>query len=257
MDKKFKLAASDIKRLIPDMGGAIASDMITVEGKQVEFMERGVPTRDEDSGWLFYGGGETQEYLDEPGNCSIFDLNTIANYDPEIIRFLTYSPGTAIERNAEGKLELVSKDSKEPSVVLLPAVEAGPVRITVEWTMEISSTMTRRVDENSLVVWRPGFTIWIDVFKGGPDTVSDRVDEILRTQSKQSENLQQEDADGMTKVRYSLVEKREGYEQPAIYLFGITQKSEIHMGIYYDEEKDLPEVEKIWQTFLYTPAEAP
>jgi hypothetical protein len=36
--------------------------------------------------WLgFLSGLESQEYLDEPGNSALYNVNTIANYDPTII----------------------------------------------------------------------------------------------------------------------------------------------------------------------------
>jgi len=104
MKKKFYLHSDQIEPLVPDIGFAFATDVITVDGKRVDYMVRQQPDREGDSGWMFYGGGETQEYVDDPNNTSIFNVNTIANYDPEIIGFLTYPPGTEIERNNEGKV---------------------------------------------------------------------------------------------------------------------------------------------------------
>ena len=73
--------------------------MITVEGKKVGYMYREQPDRDIDSGWRFFAGEETQEYIDDPSNTSIYDVNTIANYDSDIIPFLEYPIGSAFERS--------------------------------------------------------------------------------------------------------------------------------------------------------------
>lgn len=96
--KKFKLAAGEIVRLIPPMGGCIAPDTITVEGRKVKFMYRDTPGNDLDSGWHFFSGTETQEYLDNPENSTIYDVNTIANYDRAIIPYLDLPVGTELER---------------------------------------------------------------------------------------------------------------------------------------------------------------
>ena len=56
------------------------------------------PDREIDSGWRFMAGYESDEYLSNPANMAIYDVNTIANYDPEIIPFLGAPVGSAFER---------------------------------------------------------------------------------------------------------------------------------------------------------------
>jgi hypothetical protein len=41
--------------------------------------------------------------MDNPANSAIYDINTIANYDPDIIPFLDSPTGSAFERGANGK----------------------------------------------------------------------------------------------------------------------------------------------------------
>lgn len=102
LQKKFKLAAHEIIRLIPDMGGGcIATDKITVEGLKVGYAYREQPANDIDNGWRFFSGTETQEYLDDPSHSMVYSPNTIANYDPAIIPYLELPYGTEIERLAE------------------------------------------------------------------------------------------------------------------------------------------------------------
>lgn len=100
-DKKFKLLASEIKQLIPNIGGCIATDKITVDGLPVGYMYREEPEFDVDNGWRFFSGTEDQEYVDNPDNSSIYNTNTIANYDPAIIPYLQLPIGTECERNED------------------------------------------------------------------------------------------------------------------------------------------------------------
>jgi hypothetical protein len=98
MAKKFKLKAEDIKPLAMGRGACIATDMITRHGKRVGFMYREKPETAQDSGWRFMSGLEDQAYMDEAENHGIYDVNTIANYDPTIIPLLDEAEGAAFER---------------------------------------------------------------------------------------------------------------------------------------------------------------
>jgi hypothetical protein len=100
IQKQFKLRKEDIKQLIPAMGSCFATDHITVEGLPVGYMYREVPDNDVDSGWRFFSGTESQEYVDDASQISIYDVNTIANYDPAIIPYLGSPEGTQLERIA-------------------------------------------------------------------------------------------------------------------------------------------------------------
>jgi hypothetical protein len=97
-NKNFKLKAEQIIKLIEPMGGCIATDKITVEGELIDYMVRDEPNNDIDSGWQFFSGSEDQEYIDNPDNSAIYDVNTIANYDKAIIPYLHLPIGTQLER---------------------------------------------------------------------------------------------------------------------------------------------------------------
>lgn len=80
--------------------------MITVKGNRVGYMYRQLPQNKCDSGWVFTAGTESQEFMDDANNHGIYNINTIANYDPEIIPLLDSPAGSAFERkNGVGALE--------------------------------------------------------------------------------------------------------------------------------------------------------
>ena len=105
MTKAFKLAASQIRPIAVGFGSYLASDRITVDGRPVGFMYREVPDSGGASGWRFFSGGETQEYADDPANFTLYDINTIANYEPSVTEFLDAPPLSAFGRNAWGEFE--------------------------------------------------------------------------------------------------------------------------------------------------------
>lgn len=108
--KAFKLRAEDIQALVPAMGGAFATDRVTVDGAPIGYMDRETADRPEDSGWRFFAGDEDQAYIDDLSHTSVFDVNTIANYDRDIIPYLDTPapcafekvPGTSRYRAVEG-----------------------------------------------------------------------------------------------------------------------------------------------------------
>ena len=94
--KEFLLEAKDIRPLVESRMGCIATDRITVDGKRVGFCYREkTDGTHPDSGWRFFAGDESDEYLDDPDNSSVFCLNTIANYDRDILPLLDSPAGTA------------------------------------------------------------------------------------------------------------------------------------------------------------------
>ena len=98
MGKEYKLSSEEIMPLVHGYGACFATDKITVEGYPVRFMYREEPDNDVDSGWRFMSGFESDEYMDNPDNHGIYDLNTIANYDPSIITLLDSDIGSVYEK---------------------------------------------------------------------------------------------------------------------------------------------------------------
>jgi len=98
MHKTFKLNPDDIKQLIGPMGSCLASDKITVDELPIGYMYREEPEEENDSGWRFLSGTETQEYIDDPNNSMVFEINTVANYDASIIPYLKSPIGSEFER---------------------------------------------------------------------------------------------------------------------------------------------------------------
>jgi hypothetical protein len=64
-------------------------------------MYREEPDDSLDSGWRFLSGDESQDYLDESGRLHIYDVNAIANHDPDIVPYLGAPVGSAFERRDE------------------------------------------------------------------------------------------------------------------------------------------------------------
>lgn len=98
ISKDFAIQSDKIENLIPNIRYCFATDKITIEGMKVGYMYREVPDKESDSGWRFFSGTESQDYVDNPENIKNYNVNTIANYDPDIIPYLHSDYGTEYER---------------------------------------------------------------------------------------------------------------------------------------------------------------
>ena len=108
--KNFKIKAEEFVDLVPPMGGCFATDRITVDGMKIGYMYREESEEQVDSGWRFFSGTEDQEYIDNPNNTMIYDVNTIANYDKAIIPYLDLPFGTELERIEDtDKFQIITK----------------------------------------------------------------------------------------------------------------------------------------------------
>ncbi|HWL06867.1 MAG TPA: DUF2185 domain-containing protein [Planctomicrobium sp.] len=104
----------ELRPLAVGKGFCFASNMITVDGYAVGVMYREEPEDEEDSGWRFLSGGEDQEYLDNPENGALYDLNAIANFDDDIVPFLDAPVGSAFERTEDtGEFVAIEDDDLE------------------------------------------------------------------------------------------------------------------------------------------------
>jgi hypothetical protein len=109
LEKKFKLKANEIINLVPQMGGCFATDKITVDGMKVGYMYREETNEELDSGWRFFSGTESEEYIEDNNNTMIYDVNTIANYDNTIIPYLNLPFGSELERiDNSDKFEIIN-----------------------------------------------------------------------------------------------------------------------------------------------------
>jgi hypothetical protein len=98
-EKKYAFPPREsIRALVPHSGGCLATDRIAVDGRTVGYMYREISIRPEDTGWRFFAGDESREYLDNLAHSDVYAVNTIANHDPAILPYLDTPAPCAFER---------------------------------------------------------------------------------------------------------------------------------------------------------------
>jgi hypothetical protein len=245
--KKFRLQAHEIKEIAKGYGGCIASDRITVDGLKVGYMRR--EQSDGLSGWIFLSGEESQEYLDDPKHMDIYEVNTIANYDPEIIPFLRAPVGSAFARTDGGKLLPEGPPQSED-----PLSDA-PLRrqLTKEWSISLDSSFKARMDEATLVFVSPGRTVMISVW-GNPKGQSseERLIALKKTANPSPVERFEPAHPSLCRFAYLLMESDdERGARWALYAFTLAAAGEIHIAIYFDDKADLDWALSTWESVEY------
>jgi hypothetical protein len=107
--KRLRLNPAQIRPLAEGYGSCFATDRITMKRKCVGYMYRQAPVNDADSGWRFLAGDESDAYVTDLDNHGIYDVNIIANLDPDIIPFLDAPEHSAFQRrDGSGPFEPVT-----------------------------------------------------------------------------------------------------------------------------------------------------
>jgi hypothetical protein len=246
--KQYFLSLDQIKPLSVRRGGCFVGDRISVDGRKVGYMSREEPDNDEDSGWQFFAGVESQEYSDNTENFAIFDVNTIANHDPDVILLLDAPVGSAFERDPEsGRFPQEKFEPPEELHPDFPVVE-GRYQMTKEWSVELPKRFSRRFEEGSLVLWRPRFTMWITVWgNDGNESRQERLSSIKSEVSPQAFDVIEEEKEGILWLAYRLDESAEDKRSPAFYSFAVGASGHVQLAIYFDDEHLVEMAGKIWR----------
>jgi hypothetical protein len=256
-NKTFALRADQIEPLATNRGGCFATDMITVEGRKVGYMYRDEPRNEQDSGWVFTAGHESQAYMDNADNHGIYDVNTIANYDPDIIPFLDAPAGTAFERRSPSdQFTQVAGELWEPGTKqLVPAqiwpppgfpIVEGDYLLTTTWSIYLPERFARRVEDGQLVLWRPGFTVWLTAWNNDHnDSQAKRLAGIKESASPERFAVLESEARNLIRYSYRLRDENEDGPVESLYGFVLSDDGHLQMAVYFDKPADEAEARQL------------
>lgn len=236
--KKFHLPAEKIKRLVEHDGGCIATDTITVDGRPVGYMYRASPQHEADTGWRFMAGDESADYMDDADNQGVYAVNTIANYDRDILPLIDAPIGSAFARHPEtGRFEPVSSPVN-PDDCLHPdfPIVTGNYQLSPRWAIDLPLKFNRRVEGHSLILWRPGVTLYFSAStKDDGESTEIRFAQLKAIISPDAFDPREEQTHTGQRFSYRLVEGGVN----ALYGFVIGRNGHLQVAVYFDHESDI------------------
>ena len=134
-----------------------------------------------------------------------------------------------------------------------PVVD-GLYQLTSDWTINLPEKFNRRVENEDLVLWRPGLTMWVAVWDGEPEeTAEQRMSSLMDLINPSAYDLKQESDGSTLRFGYRLREKSEDRRVPAFYAFVVAASGHIELAIYFDREEDMRIAENLWRSIEPSP----
>jgi len=133
-----------------------------------------------------------------------------------------------------------------------PTVE-GRYQMTAGWAVTLPGKFNRRLEDGSLVFWRPGITAWTNVWENNKrESREDRLKWISGDASADSFDAETHVDANVTRFAYRLTERREKAAVHAVHAFAIGQDGHVQMAIYFDNEDDLRIAKQLWNSLEET-----
>ena len=129
-----------------------------------------------------------------------------------------------------------------------PVVE-GEYQMTKEWSIYLPGRFNRRFEEGELVIWKPGFTLWIVVWRNDKgETIQQRLEWLKRGTSRLAFNAEEIIEPGVSRYAYRLSESSDDERRPAFYCFAIGGVGHVQVAAYFDVEEDAALAKSIWKS---------
>lgn len=116
-----------------------------------------------------------------------------------------------------------------------PVVE-GEVQLTSDWSLFLDQPHNRRSEDGSLVLWRPKFTIWINVCGNDHrESVESRLEWIKSESSPDAFDIVSEHKDCCFLHAYRLTEDRQDGTVHSYNGYVVAPNGHVQISIYFDD----------------------
>lgn len=204
-----------IHPIVTGRGACYASKRIAVGGVRVGFLYREETEDPAHSGWWFLTGDETPQECDDPASFGIYDVNTIANLDPDVIELLDHPAGCEYDRDEHGRWRrLKTPGDVEIECITLPDVE-GECDLGHGWAATLDGRFSRRLEAQDQILWRPGTTLRFCSLATEQDSRA-AFEALVEHVPEHARDVRDETHDGVRRVTYVLDETTPNGTSPAL-----------------------------------------
>lgn len=129
-----------------------------------------------------------------------------------------------------------------------PVIE-GRYQMTLAWTVTLPRPFNQRFERGSLVIWRPGFTLWTNVWGNNLlESQRQRLEWLRSETALEAWDIAIETDSKITRYAYRLTEIEDNRAVHALYAYAIGTSGHVQMGIYFDNEDDIKVAKQIWMS---------
>ncbi len=168
----------------------------------------------------------------------------------QIIRLVEPANGFAAKRAAQPGTE-GTPDVRSAPLPPGVAVAQGRVLLSEDWHLDLPSAFWRRREQGSLVLWRPGLTLWVDVADHDAESASAYVAQRLSGVPSRASELGWSTSERTSQLSFRL--RAASAACPALQLLKAGPQSYVHAHAYFDREEEQAHARAILDTLVVAP----
>lgn len=115
----------------------------------------------------------------------------------------------------------------------------GRHRLTQDWSLVLPAPFARRIQAGSLVLWRPGLTLWIDAWKNDrEESQAARLADAKQIMSDGGRIVRELVDGGLTRFAYRLLDDSDDGPVESLNALVYADHGHLQIGIYFDDPAD-------------------
>ena len=128
----------------------------------------------------------------------------------------------------------------------------GHYRMTDSWSLKLDQPHNRRLEEGSLVIWRPGFTLWINVLNNeDEENIEERLNWIKKEASHDAFDHSETTSQSSSFFMYRLAEQYDGKTVNSLNGYILSPTGHVQISAYFDDESELNRAKTILRSVMY------
>ena len=128
-------------------------------------------------------------------------------------------------------------------------VVSGDYRLSEDWALTLPAEMNSRMEGQHLVLWRPGFTVWLSLLKNCyGESIQERLQRLQSDTSPDAFGVSVRADDTPARYSYRLNEDRQEGVVYALYGFALKEDGHLQIAIEVDREADLEDAESLFNS---------
>lgn len=132
-----------------------------------------------------------------------------------------------------------------------PVIE-GEYQITKSWSITLPDQFNRRIEDEDIVIWKPGFTIYIAVWNNDKNLSHESLfNSVTEDISPEVFDINSNENGEIRLFSYRLSEDMDDQRVAAFYCYAVSPNGYVQSVMYFDLEKDVDDAIKILESFKF------
>lgn len=130
-------------------------------------------------------------------------------------------------------------------------VVAGTIKMTGDWSISLPDSFNRRFEEGSMVLWKQGFTIWINIWENDKKrNPYDQLEFVRAEKSKDAFDIVEIKDSGVYRYGYRIDENRISDKKPVYAFYGYVagKSGYAQAAFYFDGKSGFDSATAIWMS---------